>query len=129
MAALEILVRRDHPKHLIANIGPKNLRGDTRVIDDRDQLAHIVQQGRHNYLLVGSIIFGPSRRLDGMFELMHRESVGDVRKTVQHLQNLVGHPRLCLHRHGRDVHPLFGRGFVHAGETFGHSNILPRLKE
>src|SRR5581483_4213191 len=118
--ALEVLVYEDHLVDLVADVGPKDLRGDARVVGNADCLADVVAQRGDDHLVVGSCPFRERRSLQAVGELVGREAVGDLGERLEHGEHPVGDPSLVLRGLGTDDSPLLGRRLVHSGEGGGH---------
>ena len=95
VAALEILVGKDHVVHVAADVRLDDRGRDLGVVRHADGLADVVQQRREHDLVVGAGALGARRGLQRVGELVDREPVGDLGQRAQHVERTIGDPPWC----------------------------------
>src|ERR1700722_6174706 len=124
VAALEVLMERDHAVDLVAHVGLQDLSRDFGMVGYGDQLADVVQQRGDDDLLIRAIALGSGGGLEGVLHLIDRKAVADIAQSLDHREDLAGDTGLRLDRALNDLGPLLTGRDVHARKRC-HRSILP----
>ena len=117
IAALEFLVPVDCVVDVLAYIRLEHFGGDRAVIGDREELAEIVAERRHDLLVACPGTAGEGAGHQRVGKLVGGEADFDRLQPGEAVHDLArGHALLVLAMLGRDMRPILGLAVPHVGE-------------
>src|ERR1700730_3410139 len=114
---LEQAVVLHDPGDLRSHVGPDDGRGKFRMIVGSELVAHVMNQGCHDQLLIRAASHGPRRRLQGMLEAAYRKALQRIVQFHQRTQNGVGQMLRLLALEAVQQLVVLPRALVHAMKT------------